>query len=252
LLTGSYEQLLTYDHPSDLALQKHPIETLKLAWILSVWYGGIMAEASPTAGFEATRHRGGAPKGFTKAKTDERRCGVARLLALNGAMTGREVAMAMAITESTANRDIRRIKAAWRAAMIEDMDAVIARDLAELGMVKSEAWGVYVESCEVGEVVRTIADTKDGKFETVTETNPKPSLHALKLVMGCIEKRRRILGLDKETGGGGSGKLVVFTVKIGDRVIVSEASTAEPEDILDAEVVELDSTGRALPSGTEG
>jgi hypothetical protein len=58
--------------------------------------------------------------------------------------------------------------------------------------------------------------------------------------------------LDKETGGGGSGKLVVFTVKIGDRVIVSEASTAEPEDILDAEVVELDSTGRALPSGTEG
>ena len=43
-----------------------------------------------------------------------------------------------------------------------------------------------------------------------------------------------------------------FTVRIGDRILVSEASTIDPEeDILDAEVVELDSAGKALPSGTE-
>jgi hypothetical protein len=119
-------------------------------------------------------------------------------------------------------------------------------------LVKAEAWGVYAQSLEVGERVVTVADTKDGTFETVTETNPKANLHALKLVQSCIEKRRKILGLDKETAGGGAGKMIVFTVKIGDRVLVSEASTVEPEDILDAEVVELDSTGKALPSGTEG
>ena len=217
-----------------------------------MWYGCFMAEASPEVGFEAPRHPGGAPKGFTKAKTDERRRGVAKLLAVSGAMTGREVALVMGITESTANRDIRRIKAAWRAAMIEDMDIVIARDLAELGLVKAEAWGVYAASLEVGERTVTVAETKDGTFETVTETNPKASLHALKLVQTCIEKRRRILGLDKETHGSGAGKMISFTVKIGDRVIVSEASTMPPDDILDAEVVELDSTGKALPSGTEG
>jgi hypothetical protein len=119
-------------------------------------------------------------------------------------------------------------------------------------MVKAEAWRCYVESCEVGETVTVVEETKDGTYTKVSSTNPKASLHALKLVQSCIEKRRRILGLDKEVGGGNVGKMISFTVKIGDRVIVSEASTMLPEDILDAEVVELDSTGKALPSGTEG
>jgi hypothetical protein len=167
-------------------------------------------------------------------------------------MTGREVAEVLEISESTASRDIAAVKALWRAEMIQDIDVMVARDLAELGMVKNEAWAAYQQSIEVGEEVVTVAETKDGTFETVTTTNPKANLHALKLVQSCIEKKRKILGLDKETSGGASGKMISFTVKIGDRVLVSEASTAEPrDDILDAEVVELDSTGKALPSGDE-
>ena len=191
--------------------------------------------------------------GGKAATVAERRRRVARILATHGVMTGTELAEMLGVSESTASRDLSAVKRIWRAEMIQDIDAVIARDLAELGMVKSEAWRVYVESCEIGEVTTTVADTKDGTFETVSETNPKASLHALKLVQSCIEKKRKILGLDKETGGGGGGKKISFTVRIGDRVIVSEASTADPEDdIVDAEVVELDSTGKALPSGTEG
>ena len=221
-------------------------------------YGRVetMDEAAAQVGFESPAPRpvghGGAPAGMTKIKTEERRRQVARYLAVHGAVTGKEVCEALGISHSTASRDIAAVKARWRAEMISDMDAVIARDLAELGMVKAEAWQTYVESCESGEVVTTVAETKDGVFETVTTTNPKASLHALKLVMGCIDKRRKILGLDKEVGGASAGKMISFTVKIGDRVIVSEASTMEPEDILDAEVVELDSTGKALPSGIEG
>jgi DNA-binding transcriptional ArsR family regulator len=215
-----------------------------------------MDEAAAQVGFESPAPRPvgheGAQAGLTRIKTEERRRRVARYLAIHGAITAKEMSEALGITQSTASRDIAAVKKAWRAEMIQDMDAVIARDLAELGMVKAEAWRTYVESCEEGEVVTTVAETKDGVFETVTSTNPKASLHALKLVMGCIDKRRRILGLDKEAGGGGAGKMISFTVKIGDRVIVSEASTMPPEDILDAEVVELDSTGKALPSGIEG
>jgi hypothetical protein len=167
-------------------------------------------------------------------------------------MTGKEVAEELGISDSTASRDIAAVKALWREEMIEDIDVMIARDLAELGMVKNEAWRCYVESCEVGDTVTTVAETKDGTFETVTESSPKANLHALKLVQSCIEKKRKILGLDKEEVGGGKAKLVSFTVRIGDRVLVSEASNVEPEDdILDAEMVELDSTGKALPSGTE-
>lgn len=216
----------------------------------------IMDEAAAQAGFEhpATRPVGheGAQEGLTRVKTEERRRAVARYLAIHGAVTAKEMCEALGISHSTASRDIAAVKAVWRAEMIADMDAVIARDLAELGMVKAEAWSRYVESCEVGEIVTTVETTKDGTFTKTSTTNPKASLHALKLVTLCIEKRRRILGLDKETGGANAGKQISFTVKIGERVLVSEASTMPPEDILDAEVVELDSTGKALPSGTEG
>ncbi len=222
----------------------------------AVCYGGFMDEAAAQAGFEhpAVRPVGheGAQDGLTRVRTEERRRAVARYLAVHGAVTGREISEALGITQSTASRDIAAVKKVWRAEMIQDMDAVIARDLAELGMVKAEAWSRYVESCEVGEIVTTVEETKDGIFTKTSTTNPKASLHALKLVTLCIEKRRRILGLDKESRGPGGGKRFSFTVKIGDRVIVSEASTMPPEDILDAEVVELDSTGKALPSGTEG
>lgn len=222
----------------------------------AVWYGWDMDEAAAQARFERPAGRPvgheGAQGGLTRVKTEERRRSVARYLAVNGAVTAKEMSEALGISKSTASRDIAAVKRQWRAEMIADMDAVIARDLAELGMVKAEAWRCYVESCEVGETTTVVEETKDGVFEKVSTTNPKASLHALKLVQSCIEKRRRILGLDKETGGANAGKQISFTVKIGDRVIVSEASTMPPDDILDAEVVELDSTGKALPSGTEG
>jgi len=207
------------------------------------------------AGFEriAMTGTGGRPPGHVAATTTDRRRKVARLLASRGGMTGREVAEELGISESTASRDIAAVKKIWRDEMIEDVDLMVARDLAELGMVKNEAWAVYAASLEVGDEVVTVAETKDGTFTTETVSNPKANLHALKLVQSCIEKKRKILGLDKEEGVGGKPKLVSFTVKIGDRVLVSEASTIEPEDdIVDAEVVELDSTGKALPSGTEG
>ena len=198
-------------------------------------------------------HKGGRPPGHTNAKTTDRRRQVARLLAMQGGMTGDEVAEAVGVSKSTASRDIAAVKKLWREEMIEHVDVMVARDLAELGMVKQEAWWVYQQSIENGEHTETETVLADGKTITTTVTsNPKADLHALKLVQSCIERKRKILGMDKEGAGGGGAKLVSFTVRIGDRILVSEASTINPEeDILDAEMVELDSAGKALPSGTE-
>jgi hypothetical protein len=118
-------------------------------------------------------------------------------------------------------------------------------------LVKAEAWRAYQASLEEGDVIETVTTGDGGNTTTVVTTNAKPDLHALKLVQSCIEKRRRILGLDKESLGGGTKK-ISFTVKIGDRVLVSEASTADDDDIVDAEYTRLDSSGKALPSGEDG
>lgn len=184
-----------------------------------------------------------------------RRRAIARAL-LARTLTAKEVAEEFSITVASARRDLVAIRELWRREMIEDVDVVVARDLAELGMVKREAWMVYQESLEVGEETVTEAEVlhKDGSVHNLRKVetmNPKGNLAALKTVVQCIEKKRKILGLDNEASGLGAGKKISFTVKIGDRVLVSEASTEDPDDILDAEVVELDSTGRVLPSGLE-
>lgn len=164
----------------------------------------------------------------------------------------------MGVSESTASRDLAAIKEQWRLEMIEDVDVMVARDLAELGLVKSEAWWTYQQSLEVGDETVTEQEVLIGKdgdsrvLRTTVVQNPKANLSALKLVQSCIEKKREILGLDKAAASASSGKMISFTVRIGDRVLVSESSTVDPkDDILDAEVVELDSTGKALPSGDE-
>lgn len=195
-------------------------------------------------------HKGGRPPGHTNAETAARRREVAALLLRRGAMSGREIAEEVGVSESTASRDLAAIKEAWRAEMVADVDAVVARDLAEMGLVKNEAWRAYQQSLEEGDVIETVTTGGEGgETTTVVTTNAKPDLHALKLVQSCIEKRRRILGLDQETLGGSGPKKISFTVKIGDRILVSEASTADADDVADAEYTEIDSTGKALPSG---
>lgn len=197
-------------------------------------------------------HKGGRPPGHSNAETLARRRKVARLLATQGAMSATAISDMLGISLSTATRDLAAIKAAWREEMIEDVEAMLARDIAELGMVKQEAWRVYAKSVEEGLTVVTEQDTPGGMIVTTTTTDPKPDLNALKMVQSCIEKKRKLLGLDKEDTRDKGPKAISFTVRIGDRVLVSESSTAEPDDIVDAEVVELDSTGKALPSGDQG
>jgi len=198
---------------------------------------------------DAAKYRGGRPPGATNAETLDRRRRVARLLATRGAMSATEISEILGIHISTATRDLAAIKAEWREEMMLDVDAVLARDLAELGMVKQEAWRAYAMSLEKGDETVTVQEFEDGKeIRTTVTQNPKPDLGALKMVAGCIERKRKILGLDKEEAGRGP-KQIVFTVRIGDRVLVSESSTGRLDDIEDAEVVELDSTGKALPSG---
>jgi hypothetical protein len=208
-----------------------------------------METAVDYGGDEVTGHQGGRPPGSTNAETVERRRRVARLLATRGAMSATEISEVLGIHISTATRDLAAIKAEWRAEMLMDTDTVMARDLAELGMVKQEAWRAYAMSLERGDETVTVQEFEDGKeIRTTVTQNPKPDLGALKMVQGCIEKKRKILGLDRDDVSLGPKK-IVFTVRIGERVLVSESSTGDLEDIEDAEVVELDSTGKALPSG---
>jgi arginine repressor len=211
-----------------------------------------MMESAPEQGDEVTTHQGGRPPGSTNAETLDRRRRVARLLATRGAMSATEISELLGIHISTATRDLAAIKAEWREEMLASTDAVMARDLAELGMVKQEAWRVYAKSLDHKPQIVTETERPGGVEVVTTTMDPKPDLNALKLVQTCIEKKRKVLGLDKDDGSDRGPKSISFTVRIGERVLVSESSVGNHEDILDAEMVELDSQGKALPSGDQG
>jgi len=211
-----------------------------------------MTDAAFEAGGEVNTYQGGRPTGTTNAETVDRRRRVARLLATRGAMSATEISRLIGTSLSTATRDLAAIKEEWRLEMIASTDAVIARDLAELGMVKQEAWRVYAMSLDHKPKVVTEQESATGVMVTTTTMDPKPDLNALKLVESCIEKKRKILGLDKEEPRGSGPKSISFTVRIGERVLISRGSDVEEDDIVDAEMVELDSQGKALPSGDQG
>ena len=211
-----------------------------------------MTDAAFEAGGEVNTYQGGRPTGTTNAETVDRRRRVARLLATRGAMSATEISRLIGTSLSTATRDLAAIKEEWRLEMIASTDVVMARDLAELGMVKQEAWRVYAKSLEHSPKIVTETERPGGVEVVTTTMDPKPDLNALKLVQTCIEKKRKVLGLDKDEGADRGPKHISFTVRIGERVLVSESSVGNQEDILDAEMVELDSQGKALPSGDQG
>lgn len=166
---------------------------------------------------------------------------------------------------STIVRDEKIIRAEWREERLRDSEALLAQDLAELGMVKREAWRVYRESLEprtsATEQRSVTTGGQNGGSETDTdsrtETSPSPNLKALELVTKCLERRQKLLGYGEEEQAKKRDKARVFafTVKIGDKVLASEASGLEDDVVLDAEDAEFYEVGsdgkKLLTSGDE-
>lgn len=211
---------------------------------------------------------------------DERRAEISRVLVCERGITKAELSRRYGVSATTIASDIRMIKREWREARLANADAMIAQDLAELGMVKQEAWRAYAASLDpkisrssqvttpvVAKVNEATGETEmvaaNAGTQTVgqTENTPIPNLKALELVTKCVEKKQALLGygegVDKRRAGGDKARVFAFTVKIGDKVLTSQATDVESEavdiDVEDAEFYEVDSMGKkALASGSEG
>lgn len=210
-----------------------------------------MAQAALTKGNEYT--------------AEERRALVSKMLVTERGVSKSALGRQFGVAPSTIANDIRLIKKDWRDQRLVNADAMIAQDLAELGMVKQEAWRAYAASLDP-KISRTSQSTVTtggqgggtSDTESQTETTPIPNLKALELVSKCIEKKQGLLGYgegeDKRRNGGDKARVFAFTVKIGDKVLASEATDVESEvidvDVEDAEFYEVDSQGKkALTSG---
>jgi hypothetical protein len=170
-----------------------------------------------------------------------------------------ELGVEFGVSAATIRRDEEMIRAEWREERLAAAEVMLAQDLAELGMVKREAWRVYEASLEpVVSETRQATNSSGGGLveggdgpgpklvETTgrTVTTPRASLGALQLVMKCLEDRRRLLGYGADEAAAKKPRVFAFTVKIGDKVIQSESCDGgELEGVDDAEFYEVQPDG---------
>lgn len=125
-----------------------------------------------------------------------------------------DIARDLGVTQQQISKDLKAIRAAWLVSAVRDFDALKAQELARIDGVEREAWQAWERSRldkEVsvteqveGEGSITVTKFPDGK-EITTRKKLKARITRegqagvpayLTVILACIERRCKILGLD--------------------------------------------------------
>lgn len=117
------------------------------------------------------------------------------------------------VSHTTVGNDLMEIREDWRNSALVDMNAKIGEELAKIDLVELRAWEGYERS--IGESVTTTTEAqtlgvqqqeegdqgkqkqklvKGKKTSQVKQLNGDPRF--LKIIMDCVERRCKLLGLD--------------------------------------------------------
>ena len=143
-----------------------------------------------------------------RAKRDEtaiikRRSEVARLYLAGVDQVA--IAERLAVDQSTVSRDLAALRKEWSASATADIGDHIAEALARLDALERAAWQAWERSGGKRQTVREKkggpGTGKDTPVEVTTTTEVLTGdPRYLERVHSCIERRCRLLGLDKPTG----------------------------------------------------
>ena len=146
-------------------------------------------------------------RGRQKKRIAERREKVAGLYLLGYSL--RAMARECDVTHVTIYHDIEALHREWIKLALVDMDKAKARELARLDHVEHEAWRGWLRSLQDHE--RVTEERERGKAGAKTSTMREGQAgdpRFLATALSCVERRCKILGLDKPsklelTGKGG-------------------------------------------------
>jgi len=144
----------------------------------------------------------------------ERRARVFRLYARGKTM--RQVAEEAGTSLATVCRDVNHVLDAYRLAALQDAHHHVARELARLAAIEAELWDAWERS--KGEATETTTARRGGASGEAGESRTRRRQRdgdprVMRLVLGCWERRCRLLGLlraedFKDTGAMPPVKLV--------------------------------------------
>jgi len=122
-----------------------------------------------------------------------RRATVARLYTQG--VTQMKIADYLGVSQSVISADLKIIRQEWLENIRRDYGELVAEELAKINRVEAEAWDQLEASKRVA--IRTITKT-EGDKETIT-THEEEELgdpRFMNIILGCIDKRCKLLGLD--------------------------------------------------------
>lgn len=106
-----------------------------------------------------------------------------------------EIARRFGVDQKQISRDLAYIRKEWMAAAVGNFDARKSRELAKVDEVELAAWDGWRRSQETSKV--TEASTTDGnEHAKVIEKSQAGDARFLTVVLQCVERRCKILGID--------------------------------------------------------
>lgn len=164
-----------------------------------------------------------------KPQIEARRRQVAALLLTMHNPSVRRIADALAqmdppfvVAKSTVGRDIQACREEWRAERVRDVDEWVSSELARLSLAEEQLWRAMRKSSApsrktlvrsrqvlVGDEVRTLTNT----WTETTEREADPRY--FKVLVDIVDRRSKLLGLDRPRSIDLNAFGAVFTVDLG-------------------------------------
>lgn len=134
---------------------------------------------------------------------------LARVAALyvQGRFSLREIAQRCGeLTVRQIRRDLTHIRQIWADSASQDVKFYLSKELARIDLIEAEAWRAWEKSCQPE--VELIRQTESGEGnQKVRKRGRKTKFTAgnpafLAQMLGCMDRRIRLLGLEDRTQGG--------------------------------------------------
>ncbi|MBC7855847.1 MAG: hypothetical protein IAF94_20660 [Pirellulaceae bacterium] len=106
------------------------------------------------------------------------------------------IADELQIRQATISGDLKTVERSWRESAIRDFDAAREHELQRIGMIERNAWEGWKRSCQPLQSATVDGPAADSQKAKRTVKNQSGQARFLEVVMQCIEKRTKLLGLD--------------------------------------------------------
>jgi hypothetical protein len=101
----------------------------------------------------------------------------------------------LGLTQQTVSNDIREIERRWLASALRDFDVAKSEELARIDEVERQAQDAWERSCG-NKTVKTVEQIGSREKKSLKQEKRDGNPAFLQLVLQCIERRCKLLGLD--------------------------------------------------------